>query len=106
QILSSSDRTTVTGLCLVETEETATHGPYATLSYCWGSKPNLTLTLANYEEYRIMGMSAFVIPQLFLDAAFVALKIGAGYIWIDSLCIIQDSKDDWIRESVTMHNVY
>ncbi|KAK2002756.1 HET-domain-containing protein [Colletotrichum falcatum] len=106
QILSSNDQTAVTGFRLVETKETATHGPYATLSYCWGGKPNLTLTLANYQEYCITGMPACVIPQLFLDAAFVALKVGAGYIWIDSLCIIQDSKDDWIRESATMHNVY
>ncbi|KAK1977909.1 hypothetical protein LZ30DRAFT_634224, partial [Colletotrichum cereale] len=86
QILPSGDQATIiTGLRLVETEETATIGPYATLSYCWGGKPNLTLTLANREEYRTTGMPAFVIPQLFLDAAFVALKIGVGYIWIDSL---------------------
>ncbi|KAK1573163.1 uncharacterized protein LY79DRAFT_662926, partial [Colletotrichum navitas] len=85
QILSSDDRATVTGLRLVETEETPIHGPYATLSYCWGSKPNLTLKLDNYKEYRITGMPAFVIPQLFLDAAFVTMKVGAGYIWIDSL---------------------
>ncbi|KAL1637221.1 hypothetical protein SLS58_009408 [Diplodia intermedia] len=32
--------------------------------------------------------------------------MGIRYLWIDSLCIQQDSRDDWSRESQTMHLVY
>ncbi|TKA73949.1 hypothetical protein B0A55_05645 [Friedmanniomyces simplex] len=32
--------------------------------------------------------------------------IGCQLIWIDSLCILQDSKEDWLAESATMGDVY
>ncbi|KAK2762913.1 tol protein [Colletotrichum kahawae] len=31
---------------------------------------------------------------------------GIKFIWIDSLCIIQDSRDDWRAEAATMCDVY
>lgn len=36
----------------------------------------------------------------------MARRLGLGYIWIDSLCIIQDSPEDWEKESATMAKVY
>ncbi|KAK6859203.1 HET-domain-containing protein [Apiospora arundinis] len=33
-------------------------------------------------------------------------SLGIRYIWIDSLCIIQDSKKDWRTEAATMGNIY
>lgn len=44
--------------------------------------------------------------QTFKDAIEVTRSLGVKYIWIDSLCIIQDSESDWLRESSCMHNVY
>lgn len=32
--------------------------------------------------------------------------LGVQYLWIDALCIIQDSKSDWEREGATMNEVY
>ncbi len=29
-----------------------------------------------------------------------------SWLWIDSLCIIQDSKDDWLREATQMDKIY
>ncbi len=46
------------------------------------------------------------LPKTFREAVQVATALGYTYIWIDSLCIIQDSKDDWEKESPTMHQVY
>ena len=34
------------------------------------------------------------------------MKLGFQYIWIDSLCIVQDDPDDWKRESLSMHDIY
>ncbi|KAF2732396.1 hypothetical protein EJ04DRAFT_554044 [Polyplosphaeria fusca] len=40
------------------------------------------------------------------DAIFIAKYLGMDYIWIDSLCILQDSKSDWEHESKLMSDVY
>lgn len=34
------------------------------------------------------------------------MNLGYNYLWIDSLCIIQDSKEDWLREAALMREVY
>ncbi|EFY84727.1 putative tol protein [Metarhizium acridum CQMa 102] len=46
------------------------------------------------------------LPRNFRDAITVTLGIGLKYLWIDSLCIVQDDKDDWNSESVEMENIY
>jgi Heterokaryon incompatibility protein (HET) len=42
----------------------------------------------------------------FLDAIVVTKALGLRYLWIDSLCIIQDDEDDWLAESKTMGTLY
>ena len=46
------------------------------------------------------------VPHTFLDAIWLTRQLGIDYIWIDSLCIIQDDPDDWRSESVKMRDVY
>ena len=46
------------------------------------------------------------LPKTFQDAIVMARRLGARYIWIDSLCIFQDSRDDWLRESSAMCDIY
>ncbi|RKK20338.1 hypothetical protein BFJ66_g494 [Fusarium oxysporum f. sp. cepae] len=46
------------------------------------------------------------IPPTFQDAIRLANALEVEYIWIDSLCIIQDSKDDWQTEATHMASVY
>lgn len=87
QILSAGDGS-IASLRVVETRDDGTvHGPYATLSYCWGGKLHLRLLTDNYAEFSNAGIPAAQIPQLFLDAAFAASEFGASYIWIDALVI-------------------
>jgi hypothetical protein len=45
-------------------------------------------------------------PQNFQDAIFMTRALGSQYIWIDSLCIIQDSADDWAHEGSQMDKTY
>jgi hypothetical protein len=40
------------------------------------------------------------------DAIHVTRKLGCRYIWIDALCIIQDSEADWLREASKMSEVF
>ena len=46
------------------------------------------------------------IPQSYKDAISATRHLGFEYIWIDSLCIIQDSHSDWLSESQRMGDVY
>jgi hypothetical protein len=46
------------------------------------------------------------IPPTFRDAITTSRKLGYRYLWIDSLCIIQDSYDDWVSESNRMQSYY
>ncbi|KAL7623679.1 hypothetical protein AAE478_005231 [Parahypoxylon ruwenzoriense] len=46
------------------------------------------------------------VPATFRDAILLARRLEIQYIWIDSLCIIQDSQLDWERESSKMADIY
>jgi hypothetical protein len=45
-------------------------------------------------------------PKTFRDAIVITKELGIQYIWIDSLCIIQDSASDWAYEASRMASVY
>lgn len=46
------------------------------------------------------------LSRTFCDAFAIAKKLGVRYLWIDSICIIQQDEDDWRREAPTMSKVY
>ncbi|KAF5492284.1 hypothetical protein CGCS363_v011204 [Colletotrichum siamense] len=46
------------------------------------------------------------LPKTFKDAIEVTRVLGFRYLWIDSLCIIQDDPSDWEREAVSMEHVF
>ncbi|KAK2737253.1 heterokaryon incompatibility protein [Colletotrichum kahawae] len=90
---------------VVHTEALDTMPQYATLSYCWGLKPFLSLTKNTMSSFR-EGVSVRDLPQTFRDAIHVAKQLGLSYIWIDALCIIQQDPEDWSIESSRMRSVY
>lgn len=80
-------------------------GRYIALSHCWGTIPIVTTNLANMEHMK-QEINVESLPQTFKDAVHCARKLGIKYIWIDSLCIIQDSTSDWEIQSSKMASVY
>jgi hypothetical protein len=81
---------------------------YVALSYCWGDTtiyPAFKTNTANLLDH-IRGIKKGTIPKTIQDAIIVTRAMGLRYLWIDALCIIQDSKEDWQRESVRMMDVY
>ncbi|KAH7304053.1 heterokaryon incompatibility protein-domain-containing protein, partial [Stachybotrys elegans] len=90
---------------LVEKGDIPADVSYATLSHCWGQNVLHSLTTLNFDDLK-SGISRSSICKTFVDAIKVAQELGLSYLWIDSLCIIQDSTKDWNRESVQMHNIY
>jgi hypothetical protein len=86
-------------------ESSGETSPYAALSHRWGNSQPLSLRLDNISEL-CRGISWQLIPKTFQEAAIFSRKLGLQYIWIDSLCIIQDSKEDWIAQSGKMADIY
>ncbi|CZR67956.1 uncharacterized protein PAC_17855 [Phialocephala subalpina] len=78
---------------------------WVTLSHCWGGTSPLRTTLDMLEE-RKTSIPLSQMPQTFHDAVIITRKLGIRHLWIDSLCIIQDSKNDWSREAALMGEVY
>ncbi|KAL7905428.1 heterokaryon incompatibility protein domain-containing protein [Trichoderma velutinum] len=73
-------------------------GVYAALSYVWGeNQPHRTQT-SNIEAYNKEGIDLDQIPQTIKDAIQTTQRLGFRYLWVDSFCIIQDSKEDKNRE--------
>lgn len=52
------------------------------------------------------GIDIASLPRTFRDAIGLTKALGINYLWIDSLCIIQDSPDDWAQECTRMSSVY
>lgn len=67
--------------------------------------PRWATTKSNIEE-RYDQFWLDDVPPTSTDAIQVALRLDIQYIWVDSLCIIQDSKRDWRREASRMADVY
>ncbi|KAG4442990.1 hypothetical protein IFR05_001521 [Cadophora sp. M221] len=78
---------------------------YATLSHCWGTSMPFKLTLQNLVACK-EDIPMHSLTKVFQDAIYFAHRSGTHYIWIDSLCIIQDSPQDWTSESSTMGAIY
>lgn len=83
------------------------HGHYIALSHCWGppEKHSITTTTENINRHR-QSISFNDLSKTFQDAVTITRKLGIQYLWIDSLCIIQDNKEDWASEAPTMGSVY
>lgn len=79
--------------------------PYVALSHCWGKTETLCTTTKSITEF-MESMDLNSLPETFRNAIQVTRGIGIRYLWIDSLCIIQDDLDDWEYESAQMEQVF
>ncbi len=90
---------------LEETE--GKHGRYICLSHRW-VQPDTGLSSTTTSNYaaRTSGTDFGHLPHNFLQAFRTAAEFGIQYIWIDTLCIIQDVASDWEEESTRMGEYY
>ncbi|PQE13923.1 hypothetical protein CJF30_00006722 [Rutstroemia sp. NJR-2017a BBW] len=79
---------------------------YAALSHRWGKSTELSSTKKENLQSRFKEIDYFQLCRTFQDAIVVARELRLRYLWIDSLCIVQDDKDDWKAESAIMGDVY
>ena len=78
--------------------------PYTTLSHRW-TEHVVRLTTLNIRDFQRQLPTA-ALSRTFLDAFTVTRKLGMRYIWIDSLCIVQDSLNDWRKEAAQVGRIY
>lgn len=81
------------------------HLGYVALSYKWGADQPRATTKSNLEEY-LYSIETSLLPQSIQDAVTVTRKLMLRYLWVDSLCIIQDSDEHKIHELGRMESIY
>lgn len=94
---------------LIDSDRASVQSPYATLSYCWGTKSFLRLTSETNCQLRA-GVEFESLPILFQQVILTTRNLGIHYLWIDCFCIIQGSSleasRDWQVEATRMAQVY
>ena len=78
---------------------------YVALSHRWGASQHLTLTTRTLDKIKL-GIPVDLLPMTFRDAVSVARRLGVFCLWIDALCIVQEDRDDWLRESKKMGDIF
>lgn len=91
---------------VVDTQELGTV-QWCALSYCWGGPQKETAVQADFKnprrQKRVMLKS---LPRTILDAMIVARGLRVPYIWVDSLCILQDDPEDLAEELSKIPKIY
>jgi hypothetical protein len=78
---------------------------YCALSYVWGSIKQPFLTANNSLE-SLNALDSFELPTTIMDAMALCRVIGCQYLWVDSLCIVQDSEEIKAQQIASMAEVY
>ncbi|KAK2059682.1 HET-domain-containing protein [Colletotrichum caudatum] len=84
--------------------------PYVALSYVWGADPTAyTTRTQNVMLHRTHGGLEEVLqklPTAIRDAVDLTRRLGFRYIWVDRLCIVQDSARSWKLNAYNMDLIY
>lgn len=92
--------------CIIDAPEDC---EYFALSYVWGPPADfLRLLISNQDELRQMGIdwSDERIPKTIRDAVSLVYWLGYKYLWVDSLCIVQDDENDKASQIQDMDSIY
>ncbi|KAH7132348.1 heterokaryon incompatibility protein-domain-containing protein [Dendryphion nanum] len=82
-------------------------GSYTALSHRWVlGKPDWVTTTKNAEARSDKDFKPSILPKCLQNAIQCTSQLGIPFIWIDSVCILQDSKEDWREESAKMIDVF
>lgn len=82
-------------------------GKWVALSHRWPSTGVrfMKATRSNIEDLQC-GFLPGSLPSTFQDAIKITRALGIRFLWIDSLCILQDSLEDWNEEAGRMAEIF
>ena len=92
--------------CIVEA---APRCRYIALSYVWGGTEQLQLSKNTYSvltQSKAITPTTENIPKTIRDAMILCKGIGERFLWVDSLCIIQDAPGDKHAQIMNMDHIY
>ncbi|KAF2114586.1 heterokaryon incompatibility protein-domain-containing protein [Lophiotrema nucula] len=92
-------------VCLLNTEDQQAL-TYMTMSHCWGDNKTMIKTTRANSTGRTRKIDWSELPSIYRDSIAITRALGCRYIWIDSLCIVQDDDEDWLDQSGKMADVY
>jgi hypothetical protein len=92
--------------CIVERRDPP---KYVALSYIWRSVSNFRLTKANRKrllEPDSLSKVWEMLPRTIQDAITLVQRLGAQYLWVDSLCLLHNDIGDLYRGVNVMDLIY
>jgi len=109
RLISVGERIDFSDLRLETRPDTGWKHRYVALSHCWGSSLPLKLTQDNLQPFHER-IPFDKLTQTFKDAVIATRKLtkdfDVRYLWIDAVCIIQDSNEDWANETAITGDIY
>ncbi|KAH7165267.1 heterokaryon incompatibility protein-domain-containing protein [Dactylonectria macrodidyma] len=81
-------------------------GRYVALSYVWGDPKHQYTTVKSNLAAHKEDIEFDQLPYALAEAVMCTLQLGLKYLWVDALCIIQDSPEDKVKEIAGMSQVY
>lgn len=81
---------------------------YIAVSHCWGDIPDSKKFRLLNENLDMLkkNIDYTQLPQTFQDVVDVCRRLEVRYLWLDSICIVQNNAEDWAYESTRMESVY
>ena len=86
-------------------QEAAKADSYSAFSHCWGKAKTIKLTQHSLADLSA-GCLVEDLPTSYKEAIKASMALGIEHIWIDSLCILQESVTDWRHEAARMSDIY
>ncbi|KAI0154422.1 HET-domain-containing protein [Xylariaceae sp. FL1272] len=111
-LVKSEERVWPQGLRLIDTKDMCVvesgRCEYLCLSYVWGKgDTGLILTRENSEKMGMPGaLAEGNLPKTIRDAVALTKELGFRHLWVDRLCVVQDSEADKAVQLPQMDNVY
>lgn len=83
---------------------------YLIMSYCWGASNDESKTTQANIEQRRESIQIAALPKAIGDVIAITRLMGVQYLWVDAMCIIQETNDgfldDWKIEAAKMASYY
>jgi hypothetical protein len=105
RLLDIRDKNGRVSVHLIATEHLPKDTKYMTLSYRWPNESVVRLTKANEASFQHQ-IAIPDLPKTIQDAVLLTNELSCQYLWVDALCIIQDSEADWLQQSARMCDYY
>lgn len=87
-------------------EQRYEYGEYLALSHCWGTGRGIPKTTKKTLQAHKKLIPWASLPRTFQEAVVLTRSRGFRYLWVDSLCVVQDDPADKLEESLSLDEIF